>query len=108
MAKKTTTPPAEAAPLTVEILHAEMAAAIGRAARRAWRELHPRWRDAEAEVGLAAAVALVQRHRPDLDEPGIAAELHRLGVVEPGSEGRMSVRVPALPDPLPPASERAN
>lgn len=94
--------------LTAETLHAAMTAAIGTAARRAWRQLTPDWQAAEAEVALLAAVTTVQQHRPDLDERGAVLELFRLGILTRGRDGNMVTRVPALADPLPATSSRAN
>lgn len=94
--------------LTAETLHAAMTAAIGTAARRAWRQLAPDWQQAEAEVALIAAVTTVQQHRPDLDERGAVLELLRLGILARGSNGNMVTSVPALADPLAPISSRAN
>jgi hypothetical protein len=82
--------------IATEII-AEVELELGRAARRAWRQLVPDWRDREAELVLVFAVAAVSRRRPELSDATVLAELQRLGIVAEGG----AVRVPELPGEVP-------
>lgn len=84
--------------MSAKDLLAEIELELGRAARRAWRQLQPDWRAIEADVALATAVAAMHRMRPELSAEATLAELHRLELVAMGPGG-VVVKVPELPHP---------
>ena len=83
-------------------LHAEIEAALYHAVRRAWRELTPNWRTLEADAVLAAATVAITRDRPGMTDAEVLGALTVAGILDRSGDG-YAVRVPPLPDPLPPA-----
>ncbi len=83
-------------------LHAEIVTGLHHAIRRAWRELTPNWRMLEADTVLAAATAAITRDRPGMTDAQVLRALEASGVLDRTGD-QYAVRVPPLPDPLPPA-----